>query len=120
MEGGAGLVQLVWQRGPHHVALRTVGITDFYDATSDVGVLYGRTRTASWGHAAVAAGLAGVHLDRCGDGSFDGCWAVGVPVAAEAALQTLVAGLGVQAFANLNTRAPYAGLVLFLQLGWMP
>lgn len=126
--GLGGLIQLTWQRERTHLALRTLGLVDFDgfpdsgggSSATELGLLYGRARVTSWGHAAVGAGLSGVYLEGCGDDGPDECWAVGVPLAAEAALQALVAGLGVQAFANLNTRAPYGGLVLFLQLGWMP
>lgn len=126
--GLGGLAQLTWQRGSRHLALRMLGLADFQgfpDGGSDHGVaefgaLYGRTRASSWGHAALAAGVSLLRLNGCGDGAPEVCSAVGIPVTAEAAIQTAVLGLGLQAYGNVNTRTPYGGLVLFVQLGWMP
>lgn len=126
--GLGGLAQLTWQRGSRHVALRALGLADFQgfpdggsdDGVAELGALYGWTRPASWGHLALAAGVSLLRLDGCGDGAPDVCSAVGLPVTAEAAIQTAVVGLGLQAYGNVNTRTPYGGLALFVQLGWMP
>lgn len=86
----------------------------------EIGLIYGRTRTTSRGHAAVASGLSLVAFDTCPDNYPSSCASVGLPIVAEAAANAKVFGLGVQAFANINPKAPYAGLAFFLQIGWMP
>lgn len=69
VEGGFGLLAaLTYQRGPHHVALRGMGFADvvsgYDDSVIELAALYGRTRTGALGHAAAAAGLAVVTVDR--------------------------------------------------------
>jgi plasmid maintenance system antidote protein VapI len=46
---------------------------------------------------------------------------VSLPVVAEAAVRLgSVLGVGVQAFANLNKKQSFGGVVVFVQLGWLP
>jgi hypothetical protein len=45
---------------------------------------------------------------------------LGIPLTAEAGVQTTFIGLSVQAFANLNAEAPWAGVAGRILLGWMP
>ena len=123
-EGIGVLVQLAWQKGPHHVALRGVGVASPFDPSSEaiaeVGVLYGRTRSSAWGHATMAAGVAATDAGVCEPA---GCQAttVGVPLVLEAALEPSdLFGLGLQLFGNINPHAFYGGLSLHVQLGWMP
>lgn len=122
-DGFGGLVQLAWQREPHQVSVRFVGFADLFSTTSvnELGALYGRVITGSAGHMSINAGLGAAF--RC-SGSASSCdreQSVSVPIAAEAALRLLpVAGIGVQAFASFNSVESMGGLLLFLQLGWLP
>jgi hypothetical protein len=125
---GLGLMgQVVFQRNPHQVAIRGLflqDVDDFPDSSSgnalgEIGLLYGRARGMSWGHVSVAAGVSAVGFDPCPNDD-DTCFTVGIPLVAEAALSAKVVGLGLQAFAHMNTKASYAGISLFVQLGWMP
>jgi hypothetical protein len=124
-EGAAVVGELVFQRSPHHLALRATGIADLFDPAScgmgDLGVVYGRTAIGSLGHATVGSGLALTSADRCdGSGGSRGA-GLGVPIVAEVALRLApVVGIGLQAFANVNPRASFGGVVVFLQLGWLP
>ncbi len=123
------LARVTWQREPHQATLRLLYLGEsegFPETTSsnhvtELGLLYGRSRVSSWGHAALSAGASLLafesycpHVDR------DGCVTVGVPFTAEAAVQGAFVGLGLQAFGNINPRAPYGGVAVFVQLGWMP
>lgn len=122
-DGFALMGQLVHQRGGSHIAVRGVILVDPLGEDSDsfgeLGLLYGRVSKGRAGHAAIAAGLAHTAV-ACGSG-IDNCTTVGVPVVAEAAFRpTPVLGIGIQAFANLNKQRVFGGVVVFLQLGWMP
>ena len=113
--------QLVHQRGANHFALRGVTIRDPYGEGSgsltDVGLLYGRVAKGRQGHGAIAAGVAYTAVS-IGDTE---ARILGAPVVAEAGFRpTRVLGIGVQAFANLNKQRVFGGVVVFLQLGWMP
>ena len=113
--------QLVHQRGANHFALRGVTIRDPFGEGSgsltDVGLLYGRVAKGRQGHGAIAAGVA--YTSACVGDTV--CKILGVPVVAEAGYRpTPVLGIGVQAFANLNKQRVFGGVVVFLQLGWMP
>jgi len=129
VEGGlGGVFQLVWQSGPRHLALRAAGLASFAgfpdsngdNGAAEFGLVYGRAHTTSWGHAAWGAGVAAVRLDGCGEAGRQSCGTVGVPLVAEAAVETSVAGLGLQAWVDVNPEAPFGGVALLLQLGWMP
>lgn len=120
---GAGLLaQVVYQRRGHHFALRGLALGDPYGNSSrslgELGLNYGRAITTGAGHAAVAAGLAGVGFETCPDDD-DSCFTFGVPLVVEVGLSLEFIGIGLQAFGNLNPKASYAGLALFLQLGWL-
>jgi hypothetical protein len=124
-EGYAVMAEIVYQTGPHYFALRAVGAADPLgegaDEFSDVGMLYGRSAKRDWGHVSVAAGLAITGVSSCHDAFRGGtCTTIGVPITAEASARIAsFAGVGAQGFANLNTRSPYAGLIVFLQLGML-
>ena len=119
-EALAVMGELVHQRGANHFALRGVTIQDPYGEGSelrDVGLLYGRVAKGRQGHGAIAAGVAytTVSMQDTDTRIF------GVPVVAEAGYRpTPVLGIGIQAFANLNKQRVFGGVVVFLQLGWMP
>jgi len=122
-DGGAVLAELAYQKGPHQITLRTDFIVDPFGSRADVagelGILYGRSRTGSFGHVSMSTGLSYIGFDQC-ESSQDSCVRLGVPVVGEAALRVLpVLGLGIQAFANLNSVSSYGGLVVFVQLGWL-
>lgn len=121
VDGGAGLVQLAWQRAPHHVVLRGLGLAELYGGNAgELGLLYGRVRTGPSRHLAVATGLSRVSLSGCDGRASPRCVTLGIPLTAEVALQTRFVGLGLQGFTNLNKEAIHGGVVLFLQAGWMP
>jgi hypothetical protein len=123
--GGYGvLLQGVYERAPHHVALRLISLTDFPgtsdDGLGEFGVLYGRFAAGDDVQAHAAAGLSAVYLDKC-DATYRDCITVGVPLTAEVDLIIAnVIGIGLQLFGNINLEAPYAGFFLTLPLGWMP
>jgi hypothetical protein len=122
--GVAIVTQLVFQKAPHHLALRLGAIADLYDPGScdllDAGVLYGRTAMGPMGHATIAAGLALTDAG-CPVGVNESPEVLGIPVVAEAAFRPLpVLGIGLQGFVNFNSRNRYGGMVVFLQLGWLP
>jgi hypothetical protein len=128
---GMGVMgEIAVQKYPHHAAFRVLAIADAVNTSAgpkigEFAALYGRTAIAPAGHAAIASGLALTGGDLCKVASTDAqcqdSWTVGIPIVAELALQPLpVVGVGVQAFANLNTKASFFGGIVFLQLGWMP
>jgi hypothetical protein len=118
------MAQIAYQKNTHHVAIRGLVLHDLEgesnstttDMIGEIGLFYGRTRLLDWGRVTLAAGVAGIALDTCPDDD-DSCFTFGVPFAAEISRGGSLVGLGVQAFANVNTKASYAGAVLFLQLG---
>jgi len=115
------------ERAPVHYAIRMTWLADLghlpelgSDRVREVGALYGRVTTTSWGHASVAAGLSVVTVDGC-DGTYEkSCTTIGVPLVAEARLESQVIGLALQAFGDINPKATFGGLGLSLRLGWMP
>ena len=120
--GAALLVQAVYQNDPHQLSARFLALADPFgstDGAAEIGLLYGRTLTGYMGHLALSAGVAFTHVEPCSE---DGdCGTLGVPVVAEASLRLFpVAGLGAQLFANINDRAVYGGVAVYLQLGWLP
>lgn len=115
------------QWGRHHVALRALGMGDVGsfpdgsdDSVTEVSLLYGRRGAWSFGYVAAAAGLASVSAKGLPGTANAVQRAVGLPVVLEAGLQSPVLGLGIQGFGNLNSVATYGGVLVFLQLGWMP
>lgn len=118
-DGIANMVQLVYQKHPHHAAIRGLVLHDLDRGTDEIaeaGLVYGRTRVFGRADVAVAAGLSAVAFSACPDDD-DGCFTLGVPLIVEAALSGRFIGLGVQGFGNFNAEASYAGIALFLQLG---
>lgn len=118
-DGIANMAQLVAQRGAHHFALRGLILHDIERETSEigeVGALYGRTFAIDRLNGAMAGGISYGVFSTCPDDD-DGCFAFGVPVVAEAALGGRFAGVGVQAFGNVNPKASWAGAVVFVQVG---
>lgn len=121
--GMASVAEVAFQRAPHQVSLRSTFMFQWFGdgcdpGGGDIGILYGRTATGILGHATLASGLALTWPFQCGGGENA---SIGIPVVAEAAVRPAsVVGLGLQAFANLNGRSTFSGVVLFLQLGWLP
>lgn len=126
--GIGGTAQLTGQWREHHASLRMLGLIDlsgFPDSSSDdgvgeFGVTYGRWSPRSFGYTAVAAGLAMVRVQGVAPPPDDTRTTVGIPLTAEAGVQTTFIGLSVQAFANLNAEASWAGVAGTILLGWMP
>jgi hypothetical protein len=121
----AVMAELVYQVRAHHFAIRALGVVDPYGESADefgeFGLLYGRAAKRQWGHASIASGLAITGVSSCREAATSSCTTLGVPIVAEAALRFApVLGVGAQAYANLNTKSTYGGVVLFLQLGWLP
>jgi arginase family protein len=127
-DGASGIAlmgEVVSQVRAHHFALRGLGVVDPLgegaDEFGEIGLLYGRAAKRAWGHGAIAAGLAITGVSSCSDAATSGCTTLGIPVVAEAALRLgSVIGVGAQGFTNLNTKSTYGGLLVFLQLGWLP
>jgi hypothetical protein len=123
--GYALMAEIVYQTGPHYVAVRAAGAADVLgesgDEFGDFGLLYGRAAKRAWGHASVAAGLAITGVPSCHDAlSGERCTTLGVPITAEVAFRAAsFLGVGAQGFANLNSKSVYGGVVLFLQLGML-
>lgn len=118
-EGITNMAQIVFQKAPHHVAIRGLILHDIDRSTNEIGelgALYGRVRFFPWGNASVAAGISGVGFSACPDDD-DSCFTFGIPILAEAARSGKFFGLGIQAFGNLNSKAAYAGAILFVQVG---
>lgn len=123
--GGALMAEVVYQVKAHHLAIRGLGVIDPFstgaDGFGELGALYGRAAKRKWGHGVIAAGLALTGVESCRTSDIGGCTTLGVPVLAEAALRLgSIAGLGIQGFANLNPKSVYGGIVVLLQLGWLP
>jgi hypothetical protein len=123
--GFALMAEVVYQVRAHHFAIRGLGVVDPLgegaDEFGEIGLLYGRSAKREWGHGAIAAGLAITGVSSCRDAATSGCTTLGIPIVAEAALRLgSIVGVGAQGFTNLNTKSVYGGLVVFLQLGWMP
>lgn len=117
------------ERGGHAGTFRLAVLSDLRgfpdsgggDEISEVGLLYGRTRTRGTLRTRVAAGLSAVHFSVCpGSDPRHGCSRPGVPLVADATLTSPVVGIGLQAYGNLNTEASWVGLGLRLAVGWMP
>lgn len=124
--GVALMIQLAWQKRPHQVLLRTAFLLDGgfpdggSDGVSEIGLLYGRMRSAGFGHVGIATGLAAGTFRGCPGQHERTCHFVGIPIMAEAALSARVIGIGLQGFVNLNTRSVFGGVVFFVPIGWMP
>jgi hypothetical protein len=90
------------------------------DSITEVGVLYGRRAVWSFGYVAIAGGMAMVTAKGFSGAAGERRETIGLPVIAEAGLQSKVLGLGIQAFGNVNPVSMYGGVSLFLEIGWMP
>ena len=113
------MAQIVYQKQTLHAAFRILMLHDIdrnTDEIGEIGPLYGRTREYSWGRTAIATGFSWIGFYSCPDDDHS-CSTLGVPLVAEAAIRLKFAGLGIQAFANVNGTASYAGAVLFFQVG---
>jgi hypothetical protein len=118
-EGIANIAQIVFERNPHHAALRVVAIHDIDRPTNEIGelsALYGRIRTIRNYPFVLATGVSAVGFFDCPDDD-DSCFTIGLPVVAELSQSSRFIGLGLQAFTNINPKAVYAGGVLFIKLG---
>jgi hypothetical protein len=118
-DGIANMAQIVFEKKSHHVALRGLIVHDIDRATNElgeIGVLYGRVSPVRSYPVAIAAGVSGVGFSACPDDD-DSCFTIGIPVAAEVSWRRRLIGFGLQGFGNFNSKASYAGAVLFLQLG---
>ena len=113
------IAQLVYQKQTLHAAFRVLLLHDIDRNTNEIGEigpLWGKTRKHAWGRTSLATGFSWVGFYRC-PGDDDECSTLGLPLVAEATIAPRFAGLGIQAFGNLNGTASFAGAVLFLQLG---
>ncbi|MDX1646922.1 MAG: hypothetical protein R3304_07245 [Longimicrobiales bacterium] len=127
--GLAFTAQLTGQWRRHHAALRTLSLVDFAgfpdsstdDAVSELSAMYGRWSPTGFGHAAWSVGLGVVSVDGLeSEASGASRSTAGLSLGAEASLQSLVLGVAIQGFANLNPLASYVGVTGMLLLGWMP
>lgn len=118
-DGIANMAQLVFQKRPHHAAIRALIIHDIERPTNEIGelgALYGRTTVLGSFPVAIATGVSAVGFFDCPDDD-DSCFTAGVPVVAEVSRNTRFIGIGLQSFININSKATYAGGILFLKLG---
>ncbi len=127
--GGPALVLgVAHSQGPHYFTARLTGTGGFYqvDASSDLGVLYGRAGHGRRSRYYAAAGVAVVDGTRCDGFDFLGVCSVdrvsstvvGLPLAAGISWSPATSfGLGLQAFANVNSFQSFAGALVVLELG---
>jgi hypothetical protein len=118
-DGIANMLQVAVEKKSHHFALRGLIAHDIDRSTNElgeIGFLYGRVISRTPLPVTVAAGLSGVGFSACPDDD-DSCFTAGAPIVAEISKSTRTLGIGIQAFGNLNSKASYAGAVLFLKLG---
>lgn len=120
---------LVVVRGAHRFMTRLAGVADlrgFPDAggaehVTELGLLYGRWRERGAVAWSLSGGLASVRISDCGEGGPSrACTTLGVPLVADAVVASRVVGVGLQAFANLNLKAPFGGIGVVVPVGWMP
>ena len=118
-EGIANIAELVVQKNPHHAALRIVAMHDIDRPTNEIGelgALYGRTQSIRNYPVVLATGLSAVGFFDCPDDD-DSCFTFGLPLVAEVSRNSRFAGIGFQAFTNINPKALYAGGVLIVKIG---
>ena len=118
-EGIANMAELVVQKKSHHAAIRALIIHDIERPTNEIGelgVLYGRTSVGRSLPVVIATGVSALGFFDCTDDD-DSCFTFGVPLVAEVSRSTGLIGIGLQLFGNINSKAQYAGGVLFLKLG---
>src|SRR5262245_28616821 len=116
--GGALVMDLGYQQGVHRFALHSTAVVGGYELShlaGEIGLVYGRASTGrgarQW---SAATGLSFVQVDISGEQLTN---TVGLPVTAEASLNSANLGIGVRGFANLNTAHSFGGLALILRLG---
>jgi hypothetical protein len=124
-EQGAFLAQIAYQKRGQQLTLRTVFLADVFgeggNGAADIGVLYGRALTGRAGYVSINGGLAYTEVNDCANPGRYVCGGIGIPLSAEVAVRVLpVLGGGVQLFGNINDKSLFGGIVLFVQLGWMP
>ena len=118
-DGIANVAELVFQKKQHHAAIRVVAIHDIERPTNEIGelsALYGRATMLHTYPLVIATGLSAVGFFDCPDDD-DSCFTIGLPVVAEISRNWSYAGIGVQGFGNLNSKASYFGGVLLFKLG---
>ena len=118
-EGITNVAQIVFEKNPHHAALRLVAMHDIDRPTNEIGelsALYGRIRTMRNYPFVLSTGISAVGFFDCPDDD-DSCFTVGLPLVAEVSRNARFIGIGLQAFTNINPKALYAGGVLLIKLG---
>jgi hypothetical protein len=118
-EAGAGLmVDFAYQKGAQLFALHSTAVVGGYELghiAGEIGLIYGRASTGrgarQW---SAAVGLSFVQVDISGE-VFENT--VGLPITAEASLNSPNVGIGLRGFANLNPARSFGGLALVLRLG---
>jgi len=127
--GGAGLgsvgeagyafaIDIGYQRGAGFFALHSTAVLGGYEfgqVAGEIGMVYGRASTGrgarQW---SAAAGLSFVQVDISG---VEFANTVGLPITAEASLNSPNVGIGLRGFANLNPSHSFAGLAIVVRLG---
>ena len=118
-DGIANMAELVFQKRPHHAAIRALIVHDIERPTNEIGefsALYGRTGALGSFPVVIATGLSAVGFFDCPDDD-DSCFTLGLPLVAEISRNAKFIGIGLQSFININSKASYAGGILFLKLG---
>jgi hypothetical protein len=86
-----------------------------------VGLLYGRTRTGERSEQSLSAGIALVYGEDCHGvfgGPCDPSKTVGLPLSGTISFRpSRFLGLGLEAFANLNSLASFVGVGAMLEFG---
>lgn len=118
--GLAAELELAHQHRHDLFSLRGSLVTDFFnDGLADLGFLYGRARSRAGRFIAASAGIALVDSDISPPtGPRHPVYTVGVPLVLAASLRAGgAAGLGIQAFADLNPEHSFGGAQVTVQLG---
>lgn len=122
--GIALLASLVLRESRHRIAVRGSIVAEVLgDGVLDLGVLYGRAWTGARSERSLSAGIAIVRGEDCHGlfgGPCDPSNAVGLPLSATMSFRpSRLLGLGLEAFANLNTLASFVGLGGMIELGML-
>jgi len=120
--GIALLAALVLKEDGHRVALRGSIVAEVLgDEVGDFGLLYGRAWTGERSEQSLSAGVSLVYGNDCHGvfgGPCDPSKTVGLPVSATMSFRPYgFLGLGLEAFANLNSLASFIGVSGMLELG---
>jgi hypothetical protein len=113
---------LVLKEDRHRFALRGSIVAEVLgDGVGDFGLLYGRAWTGERSEKSLSAGVALVYGDDCYGifgGPCDASKTVGLPLSATMSFRpSRFLGLGLEAFANLNSLASFVGVSGMLELG---